>query len=112
MPLHPGPIKQHLQVSQKQAKDGVAYIDHYPADQRTFYYDIWNNRHRIDGPAISRKTDLGEHQEWYLHGKRHRDDGPAIEYADGEKHWFYNDYPIDCSSQEEFERILKLKAFW
>jgi hypothetical protein len=42
----------------------------------------------------------------------HRLDGPAIEYINGNKYWYVNDKRINCSSQEEFERLMKLKAFW
>jgi hypothetical protein len=45
-----------------------------------------------------------------LNGKFHRLDGPAItsKYS---SHWYLNGEMILCHSQEEFERILKLKAF-
>jgi hypothetical protein len=42
----------------------------------------------------------------------HRLDGPAIVWNDGGKDWYYLGKKIDCSSQEEFERFLKLKAYW
>jgi hypothetical protein len=43
----------------------------------------------------------------------HREDGPAIEYDDGVKYWFLNDRCLeDISSQENFDRYMKLKAFW
>ena len=42
----------------------------------------------------------------------HRLDGPAIEWTDGSKYWYYHGDKIDCSSQEEFERFLRLKAYW
>jgi hypothetical protein len=49
---------------------------------------------------------------WYQNGKRHREDGPAIEYAHGSKYWYINGKQINCTTQEEFEKLLKLKAFW
>lgn len=65
--------------------------------------------HRLDGPA-------GEYASgtkfWYQNGLIHRLDGPAVEYACGSKFWWINDKKIDCSTQEEFEKLLKLKAFW
>ena len=64
--------------------------------------------HRDDGPAIEYK----EVQEWWKDDKIHRLDGPAIEYSDGRKEWVYEGKKIDCSSQEEFARLIKLKAFW
>jgi hypothetical protein len=42
----------------------------------------------------------------------HREDGPAIERKTGEKEWWYHGERINCSSQEEFEKWLRLKAFW
>ena len=43
---------------------------------------------------------------------RHREDGPAVIYSDGRKMWILHEKILDCSSQEEFERLMKLKAFW
>src|ERR1700677_2010702 len=65
--------------------------------------------HREDGPAIEYTN--GD-KEWYLNGKWHREDGPAIEYADGTKKWYLDNKRIDVKSQEEFLRLMKLKAFW
>ena len=45
-------------------------------------------------------------------GKYHREDGPAIEFPDDTKMWYYKGKYIDCSSQEEFIRLIKLKSFW
>jgi hypothetical protein len=42
----------------------------------------------------------------------HRLDGAAIEYANGENIWYYQGRHIKCSSQEEYEQLLKMKAFW
>jgi hypothetical protein len=42
----------------------------------------------------------------------HREDGPAIQYPNGDKKWYINGYRISCSTQEEFERLMKLRAFW
>lgn len=42
----------------------------------------------------------------------HREDGPVVEYADGNKEWWYQGKFITDKSQEEFERLLKLKLFW
>jgi hypothetical protein len=47
-----------------------------------------------------------------LNDKYHRADGPAIECADGIKAWYINDQYLPCTSQEQFERLMKLKAFW
>jgi len=65
--------------------------------------------HREDGPAyISHCGDL----YWYNHGQYHREDGPAIEECNGRKEWWYYGQRLDCESQEEFERLIKLELFW
>jgi hypothetical protein len=65
--------------------------------------------HRTDGPAIEYPDG---HKQWWVNGKWHREDGPAIEWADGNKSWYLNDKQIPCKTQEEFERLMRLKAFW
>jgi hypothetical protein len=65
--------------------------------------------HRIEGPAVIYPD--GE-QSWYINGKLHREDGPAMMFNNDRSYWYYHGNEIDCSSQEEFERLLKLKAFW
>ena len=65
--------------------------------------------HRVDGPACE---DPNGDKSWHQHGKLHREDGPAIDYNDGTKLWYYQGKLINCSSQEEFERLMKLKAFY
>ncbi len=51
---------------------------------------------------------------WVVKGTAiiHREDGPAIEYNDGKRSWYYHNERIECNSQEEFERLINLKAFW
>ena len=66
-------------------------------------------RHRLNGPAIEYSNGT---KEWYQNGLLHRIDGPAIECVDGEKYWWFEGKLIDCNSQEEFERLIKLKLFW
>ncbi len=66
--------------------------------------------HREDGPAI--EFALGRSKWWYKYGKIHREDGPAVENFDGINIWYYHGKCIKCQNQQEFERIIKLKAFW
>ena len=73
-----------------------------------FWY-LNNFYHREDGPAI---IHVSGSKWWYQNGKPHRLDGPAIEFVSGSKEWFYHGQYIECSSQEVFERLIKLKAFW
>ena len=44
-------------------------------------------------------------------GQPHREDGPAREYINGFKSWWYQGKYINCTSQEEFERIVNLIPF-
>jgi hypothetical protein len=68
-----------------------------------------NKLHREDGSAAEYAIGIKYYQ---LNGKRHREDGPAIDNADGTKEWWINDEQISCTTQKEFERFMKLKAFW
>jgi hypothetical protein len=53
-----------------------------------------------------------EHIAWFEDNEVHREDGAALIYKDGRQFWFYKGEFINCSSQQEFERIIKLKALW
>ena len=64
--------------------------------------------HRVDGPAVE---DSNRTKHWFINGLRHREDGPAIEWIDGYKQWWLNGKYIACFSNEEFLRIVKMKAF-
>jgi|SRR5579859_2303390 len=70
-----------------------------------------NQFHRENGPAVE-YADGTKIKCWYLHDQRHRLDGPAVEYANDSKYWYYHGEWINCSSQEEFERLIKLKVLW
>ena len=83
------------------------YIKFYPNGNKEYYKDF--KLHRDNGPAIIYSDGS---KEWYKEGLLHRLDGPAAEYSDGSKYWFYNDEKINCSSTEEFIRLINLKAFW
>lgn len=77
---------------------------------------IWTKQgqlHREDGPAVEDSD--GSYKAWYVNGQLHREDGPAQIYndANGEKCWWWlNHKIIDCSTQEEFEQLIKLRLFW
>lgn len=64
--------------------------------------------HRLDGPA---RIWSDGRKSWWINGQRHRLDGPAIEGPEINT-WYFNNKYIDCDSQQEFERLIKLKAFW
>lgn len=82
------------------------YIEHFE-DYDAYYKG--KLLHREDGPAIIWKSGI---KEWYINDLPHREDGPAVEYPDGDKLWYYHGEYIECTSQEEFERLVKLKIFW
>lgn len=65
--------------------------------------------HRDDGPAVEYPNDGCM---YFKHGKSHRLDGPADVLPDGIKYWYIDDEPINCKTNEEFLRIVNLKAFW
>ena len=48
----------------------------------------------------------------YYDFKYHREDGPALEYSNGDKEWWLNGQQIPCTTQLQFERLMRLKAFW
>jgi len=83
-----------------------------PAIEYVGRMKIWyqhGDHHREDGPAIE---DANGDKYWYQHGQRHREEGPAVERANGTKEWWIEGKQLNTSSQEEFERYIKLKAFW
>jgi hypothetical protein len=97
-------------------------VIYYKAEAERWYYE--GKLHRIGGPALINihppeaedYDDLDNSiwqlkEEWCLHGRTHREDGPAITYWDGNQRWLLNGLYIDVSSQEEFERYMKLKSF-
>ena len=65
--------------------------------------------HRDDGPAVVHATGF---KSWWYEGKLHREDGPAVIWAGDSYQWWYHGKNIHCNSQVEFERLLRLKAFW
>jgi len=68
--------------------------------------DLTSNEKIFPICKISILSTLGTKQ-LQINGVLHREDGPAIEYPNGTKLWFYHGEPIYCSSQEEFEMLIK-----
>ena len=81
------------------------------------YKAYWENgqRHRLGGlPAIEW---VDGSKEYWENDQLHRLTGPAVKYIDGYKEWWYREWwyrgkKLDCTAQEEFEQLMKLKAFW
>jgi hypothetical protein len=86
-------------------EDGPA-MEYSNGDKVWFLY---GEIHRDNEPAVIYHD--GE-KRWYQHNRLHREDGPAIEYADGGKVWYLRGKKISCTTQEEFERLMNLRAFW
>ena len=84
-------------------KDGLIIDEN---GNKIWYQD--GHYHRVDGPAIEYAS--GD-KSWLQYGEYHRLDGPAIDWENS-KQWWYRGKWILCSSQQEFEKIIKLKAFW
>jgi hypothetical protein len=75
----------------------------------TKYWYLNGRLHREDGPA---KEYANGSKFWYMNDEFHREDGPAVEFSSGHKEWWIDGQYIQCTTQKEFERLLKLKAFW
>ena len=75
--------------------------------------DLLNSTMDIDDQNVVRMIDDPELTLYYdENGKCHREDGPAYIMKDRWELWFWRGSQIRCNSQKEFERLLKLKAFW
>jgi hypothetical protein len=55
---------------------------------------------------------VGRPKFYFLNDELHREDGPAIEFANGDKYWYLNGQYIHCTNQKEFDRLMRLRAFW
>ena len=95
-------------------KDGMVHRDNdLPAC-------IYNNGELrwVQNDLIHRDNDLpaiiykGGAKEWYQRGNLHRLIGPAYEDPGGHQEWWVNGEQIECSSNEEFLRLIKLRYLW
>jgi len=105
-------IKYNNRIATVNDKGELHSFDNNPAFEYTNGDKLWYKEgklHRLDGPAIEYSNGF---KLWFKEGKRHRDDGPACEYEIGNVNWYYEDKEIKCKSTEEFQKIIKLKAFW
>jgi hypothetical protein len=86
--------------------DGPAFISKNGEEWR-----INGTLHRLDGPAITMYAGLYiGYQAWYKNGQKHRLDGPARIFKDGSCEWWIEDNQINCKTNEEFLRIVKMKG--
>tara|TARA_R110000868_G_scaffold75946_3_gene218773 strand:+ start:2380 stop:2592 length:213 start_codon:yes stop_codon:yes gene_type:complete len=61
----------------------------------------------LDGKFMSDKNIF-----YYKDGVLHREDGPAVEFANGNKVWYYQGKYINCATQKQFVKIINMRAFW
>jgi hypothetical protein len=73
-----------------------------------FWVDEFDHYHKDNEPAILYRN--GD-SLWYQHGYLHRLDGPAVDFKNHPK-WYIDGKIVDCASNEEFLRIVKLKSFF
>jgi hypothetical protein len=88
----------------KLSNDGTLY----ESDDGDKYWYLNVNKHREDGPAIE-WTNGGK--VWFINDKLHREDGPALDLPN-RKEWWLNGEQIPCTTQKQFEQLMRLKVFW
>src|ERR1035437_7996560 len=136
-----GPAVEYANGSELWYKDGFLHREDGPAISSVDGSKEWflnGRRHREGGPALIRNSYENEgfflyvsekkrgggrffirnsYEEWYHNGKLHRLDGPATQWRDksgtmrDNNLWYYNGKQIECKTQQEFERLIKLIAF-
>jgi len=67
------------------------------------YYDEQGNWHKEDGPA---RINVRASGMWLNNGIQ------TTRHPLTENEWWYHGKQINANTQEEFEQLLKLKAFW
>jgi len=87
-------------------REGGPAIEYINA-AKSWYID--GKLNRVDGPA---REFVNGDKVWYYQGKLHRIDGPAVEGTNSIKYWYYQGQQINCKTQQEFEKLIKLRLFW
>ena len=90
----------------------VRYIKDYGTPVSKRYY--WQGKlHRQDGPAMEWAD--GDYV-WFLNDERHREDGPALNFSASSSRdyyrWYLHNEEVPCKTQENFEQLMRLRAFW
>ena len=75
------------------------------------YPNIWHYK-CVEGDIEYDVEEIDGERFWYRNDILHREAGPAIEGDCYTLYWYYDGVQIDCASQEEFEQLIRLKAFW
>src|ERR1035437_159063 len=111
-----GPAVEYANGSELWYKDGFLHREDGPAISSVDGSKEWflnGRRHREGGPALIRNS----YEGWYHSGELHRLDCPATQWRDksgtmrDNNLWYYNGNQIECKTQQEFERLIKLIAF-
>lgn len=79
------------------------------------YDDIWVHEISDKDGLVSRiwRRNLDSNYQNYIFASKHRLNGPAIEHRNEAcQEWWYKNKFINCSSQKEFEKLIKLINFW
>jgi len=110
-----GPAIEYPDGEMRWYQHGQLHRDDGPAIERIDGSEDWYQHgqfHRDDGPTIKHPGPNG-FQAWHQRGELHRMDGPALLGNDGYHTWYFQgQLLINVKSQEDFERFLKLRAFW
>lgn len=82
----------------------------------TFYYIIEDDiRYDVESDGIN---SIWFYTKYRTNGQLSRLSGPAVQYGNGidngvsKSEWWFKGNRVECSSQEEFEKLIKMKAFW
>lgn len=73
------------------------------------YWYMYGMAHRENAPAIE---SIDGSRYWYKYGQLHRKDGPAVIEASGREIWFYCGSQVNCRTQVEFNKLIKLYSMW
>lgn len=87
------------------------------ASTMSYYYYVTedNIKYHVESDGVN---SIWFYTKYSIDGKLSRLRGPAVQYGNGKDNdvskseWWINGTQIECSSQEEFEQLLKMKAFW
>ena|ERR1022692_4957689 len=80
------------------------------ADGNRCYYE-YGLSHRLGGLPACDHVYLGD-KFYYEYGNLHCLNRAAVKYKNGEQEWWVKGKRLDCTTQKEFEKLMKLKAFW
>jgi hypothetical protein len=90
--------------------NGFLHRDNAPAIINSISISYYQHglRHRLDGPAcIWHDGD----ETWFTDGELHRIDGPAVDSTNvNRKKWYIKGSEINCNNNQEFLRIVNMKA--